>query len=68
MSSSLSVSYNIPMADGFSGVESALNLLQAQAEYVSHSYSYDIRALTQLCGKVGTLCGLKSQSPWIYEY
>jgi hypothetical protein len=44
------------MTDGFSGVESALNLSQSKAEHVSHSYSYSLRVVTPLCGKGGVLC------------
>jgi hypothetical protein len=50
------------MTDGFSGAESASDLLQSKAEHVMHSYSYGFRVLTQLCGKGDVLYVLKIHS------
>jgi hypothetical protein len=54
------------MMEGFPGAESASNLSRSRAERVRHSYSYGFCVLTQLCGKGGVLCVLKTPSSWEY--
>jgi hypothetical protein len=52
----------MPMTGRFSVAESASPLPHSKIEHVRHSYSYAFRVLTQLCGKGGVPCVLKTHS------
>lgn len=55
----------MPMTDGLSGLECALNVSQSEAEPLSHSYFYDLSVSTPPYGKGDVLYILKAHSSWV---